>query len=343
MWQKLLGLGIALALAIAAPHAVELYQVEILIILAINLILVQSYRLVNTTGDWSLSHIVIMGTGAYGAALLSKLAGLPFWLTVPLGGAVAAICSFLIVFPLLRTVGFGFFIASFALGEFIRLIWIKFNNPFGGSRGMIGIPPAEIGPWDLSGMFSYYYVCLFVAFLSLLVMYRIDRSRIGDTFKAIHTDPDLCESVGIRVPRYRAMAFVVGNFFAGIAGALMAHHQGAIDPHNFEATLMVYLIIYVVVGGVLTFWGPILGVILMTIVFEATRFLEAWRPLIAGAILIFFLVVMPGGVEILIAPLARLMRRIPLLRKLVPPEPGELEQEIGYATEPGNTTGQDHA
>lgn len=318
MIQKLIGLALVLAVACAAPFTVSLYEVEILIMLLINIIMAQSYRLVNTTHDWSLSHVVIMGTGAYGAALLSKLAGVPFWLTVPLAGCVAGACSFLIVLPLLRTIGFGFFIASFALGEFIRLIWIKFNDPFGGSRGMIGIPGAKIGPWDLNGSIEYYFVCLVVTLFSVWVMFRIDRSRLGDTFKAIDTDSDLCESIGIKVPRYRAMAFVIGNFFAGVAGALMAHHQGAIDPHNFEATLMVYLIIYVVVGGVVTFWGPILGVIVMTVVFEMTRFLEAWRPFIAGAILIFFLVVMPGGLEILIAPIARLLRKVPGLAWLVP-------------------------
>ncbi len=325
MAQKLIGIGIILAISCAAPFVVDLYHVEILMILLVNIIMVQSYRLVNTTHDWSLSHVVIMGTGAYAAALLSKLAGLPFWLTVPLGGVVGAFCSLLIVLPMLRTIGFGFFIASFALGEFIRLIWIKFNDPFGGSRGMIGIPGAEIGPWDLSGSIPYYFVTLFVTLICLWAMFRIDRSRLGDTFKAIDADSELCECMGIRVPKYRALCFVTGNFFAGIAGALLAHHQGAIDPHSFEATIMVYLIIYIVVGGYTTFWGPILGVIVMTAVFESTRFLEAWRPFLAGIILIFFLVAMPGGLEILLAPIARMLRKLPGLAWLIP-EPEQSQE-----------------
>lgn len=286
-----------------------------------NLILAQSYRLVNTTGDWSLSHIVTMGVGAYSSALITKLLGWPFWLSLPLSGCVAAAIGFMIVFPLLRTVGFGFFIASFALGEFVRLIWVKFHNPFGGPRGLINIPPAEIGPFDISDMIVYYFFCLGIAVISIWIMYRIDRSHFGDTFKAIHTDPILCETVGIRVPRYRALAFVIGAFFAGLAGALMAHHQGAIDPHSFEATLMVYLIIFVVVGGVETFWGPMLGVIVMTIVFELSRPLEEWRPLIAGAILIFFLVVMPGGLEILLPKGAAILRKVSPFARLPPKTP----------------------
>lgn len=315
---KIIGLAIVAAIARSLPYMVELYQVEVLIILMFNLILAQSYRLVNTTGDWSLSHIVTMGVGAYASALLTKSLGWPFWLSLPFSGVVAGTIGFLIVFPLLRTIGFGFFIGSFALGEFVRLIWVKFHQPFGGPRGLINIPTAELGPLDLGEMIPYYYFCLMVAAISIWIMYRIDRSHIGDLFKAIHTDATLCETVGIRVPRYRAMAFVIGAFFAGIAGALMAHHQGAIDPHSFEATLMVYLIIYVVVGGVETFWGPILGVIVMTFVFELARPLEEWRPLIAGCVLIFFLVVMPGGLEILLPRFTAMLRKVPGVGRLLP-------------------------
>ena len=125
MGMKLPGLVVVALVACTMPFIVELYQVEVLIILMFNLILAQSYRLVNTTGDWSLSHIVTMGVGAYASALITKLLGWPFWLSLPLSGCVAAAIGFMIVFPLLRTVGFGFFIGSFALGEFVRLIWVK--------------------------------------------------------------------------------------------------------------------------------------------------------------------------------------------------------------------------
>jgi branched-chain amino acid transport system permease protein len=131
-------------------------------------------------------------------------------------------------------------------------------------------------------------------------MYRIDRSRIGDAFKAIHTDDLLAECVGIDVPRYRTLAFATGSFFAGVAGAVLAHRLSAIDPHVFDITTMVYLIIWVVVGGTVTFSGPIIGVAVMTMVFEWSRPLLEWRPLLFGAILILFLIFLPGGIESLI-------------------------------------------
>jgi branched-chain amino acid transport system permease protein len=137
-------------------------------------------------------------------------------------------------------------------------------------------------------------------------MYRIDRSRIGDTFKSIYEDDILAASIGIRVGRYRSLAFVLGSFFAGIAGALMAHRLNAIDPHIFGLDEMVYLLVWVVAGGTATFAGPIIGVAVMSFLFEWTRPLLEWRPLFFGAILIGFLIFMPGGLESLIPKFTRL-------------------------------------
>lgn len=299
----------ALAFACVLPFMVGAYTVDVLTIFLINLVLAMSYRLLTTTGDWSLSHIVLMGSGAYATALLAKLFGLPFWISAPLAGFVAAFVGLCMIYPLLRTKGFGFFIASFALGELLRLVWIKFKDPFGGPRGMIDIPYPELGGIDFSDVIPYYFLVLIVAIVCLAVMYRLDRSRIGDAWKAVHWDDALSECAGINVARYRVLAFTTSAFFAGIAGALLAHRLGAIDPKNFDVTTMVYLIIWVVVGGTATFWGPIIGLTVMTLIFEWTRPLLEWRPLLFGAILILVLIFLPGGIESLIPRLAPLARK----------------------------------
>lgn len=293
-------LAVAL-LAVAAPWLVGEYYLEILILFLINLLLASSYRQVTTTGDWSLNHIVLMGVGAYATALSAKLLGWPFWLTMPLAAVAAATIGAIMIYPLLRTRGFGFFIASFAIGEFVRLIWVKFHNPFGGPRGMINIPAPELGDIDFFFATPYYYLTLGVVAVCLWVLYRIERAPlVGDVMKAIYMDEELARSVGVKVNRYRTMGFITGSFFAGVAGALLAHRLGAIDPKNFDINTMVYLVIWVVVGGTRTYWGPFLGVIVMTIIFEASRPLLEWRPLLFGGILIFFLVFMPGGLESLL-------------------------------------------
>jgi branched-chain amino acid transport system permease protein len=307
----ILGLGVLLASLCIAPFVIGEYNVEILILFLINIMLATSYRLVTTTGDWSLCHVLLMGAGAYASALMAKYFGWPFWMTAPLAGVAAGVVGLGFVYPLLRTKGFGFFIASFAVGEFLRLIWIKIHNPFGGPRGMINIPyVGELGPIDFYNAIPYYFLTLVITLACVFIMFRIDRSRIGNAFKAVHTDDLLAECVGIRVGRYRSIAFVIGSFFAGISGALLAHRLNAIDPHIFDINTMVYLIIWVVVGGTVTFAGPIIGVAFITIVFEWTRPLLAWRPLLFGAILIGFLIFLPGGLESLHPKFSTLFQKL---------------------------------
>jgi branched-chain amino acid transport system permease protein len=307
----IVGLVVLLAIMCILPFSVKEYYVEILILFLINVILATSYRLVTTTGDWSLSHVVLMGSGAYASALMAKYFGWPFWLTAPLAAITAGLVGLAFIYPLLRTKGFGFFIASFAIGEFLRLIWIKIHNPFGGPRGMIDIPyVGALGAIDFFDAIPYYFLALGITAVSVWIMYRIDGSRIGDTYKAIHTDDLLSECVGIRVPRYRTQAFVVGASFAGLGGALLAHRLTAIDPHNFDITTMVYLIIWVVVGGTATFAGPIIGVAVITLVFEWARPLLEWRPFLFGAILVVFLIFLPGGIESLLPEFLSFFRRV---------------------------------
>ncbi len=300
-----------LALLSVLPFELRAYHREITIIFFINLIMVTSYRLITTTGDWSFAHVVLMGAGAYGAALIAKHAGLPFGVVVPMAGITAAIVGLAFIVPLLRTAGFGFFIASFALGELVRLIWVKVRFPFGGTRGIINIPSPEILGLKLGPSITFYFTCLIVMLIAVLIMYRLDRSRIGNAWKSIHSDQMLAECVGINVARYRTLAFTTGAFFAGIAGALLAYRMGAIDPRNFDLTQMVYLIIWVVVGGTVTFWGPVIGLIVVTIAFEWTRPLLEWRPLMFGAILIFFLIFLPGGIESLLPKIGPTLRKPP--------------------------------
>jgi len=300
---------IVIALFVFAPNYVSAYRLELLTIFLANVILAQSYRLMTTTGDWTLCHYILMGMGAYTTAILAKFYGVPFYLSIPLAAVATVAVSFLMALPLSRTIGFAFFIGSFALGEFVRHVWEKMKFPFGGSRGLSDIPRpkmGEAGDWyyvnfsSLMDITNLYYLILVFAVFALILLYRLDTSRFGNAWKSIYADSELCESIGINVTRYRILIFCVAGFFASIAGSILAYTWGAIDPDNFGMIEMVYLIIWVVVGGVKTYWGPLIGVFSMSLIFELTRPLDEWRPLIFGVILIASLVFMPGGLEVLI-------------------------------------------
>jgi len=315
-FRKIAGIVGVITLLCVLPFFLREFHVHLAIRLFINLILTVSFYLILTTGEVSLAHVVMMGAGAYGSALLTTDLGWPVWVAIPMAGLIAAGTGRLIHFPLVRMTGFGFFIGSYAAGEAIRLMWMRVRTPFGGVRGLINIPPPEmplvagLPAIDFRQAIPYYFLTMGIMLASLYAMYRIDKSRIGMAFRVIHTDPPLADSIGINVNRYRTLAFVIACFFAGIAGALLAHNIRAIDPYDFSMTEMIYLLIWAIVGGITTFWGPVIGVTTMTAVFEGARPLVAWRPLLFGAILIAFLLFMPTGLEGVPARGRTLFRRL---------------------------------
>jgi branched-chain amino acid transport system permease protein len=300
---RLIGFVLLGAVLIALPHFLSFSQQELLVLLVINVLLFCSYRLLTLTGEWSLAHAVIMGVGAYASALFAKELNVPVPLAMLLGASTAALVAFLLSFPLFRMKGFYFLIASFAAGEVIRLSW-KWSDLtflFGGPKGIKRIPPfPDFLTIDFYEPVNYYYLCVIVVAFSLLILYRVEKSRIGLTFHAIHWQDKLAESVGVNTFRYRMMAFIISSFFAGLAGALYAHYVGAVAPNRFSVEEMVYILIWAIVGGTATFYGPIIGVVTLTVLNEIVLRglgVDEMRPMFYGAVLIIAILFMPNGLE----------------------------------------------
>jgi branched-chain amino acid transport system permease protein len=299
---------LALAAFIALPHGLSFSQQEILVFLVINILLVSSYRLLTLTGEWSLGHVVIMGVGAYASALYTKELGLHVPVAILLGGLTAALVAVVLSFPLFRMKGFYFLIGSFAAGEIIRLLWKRFRDPFGGAKGIKGIDPMpdfSLGfyQFDFFEPVSYYYFAGAVVAACLWILWRIEKSPVGLTFHAVHWQDKLAEASGVNLRAYRTLAFAIASGFAGISGALLAHYVGTINPNSFDVEVMVFVLTWAIVGGTATFYGPILGCVVLTILNEIVlRELgfEQMRPLIYGAILIASILFLPDGLESLV-------------------------------------------
>jgi branched-chain amino acid transport system permease protein len=301
------------ALLVALPHVLSFSQQEILVFLTINVLLVASYRLLTLTGEWSLGHVVIMGVGAYASALLSKRLGVYVPVSMLLGSLTAAVVAYVLSFPLFRMKGFYFLIGSFAAGEIIRLLWKRFREPFGGAKGLKrieGMPNIDAGfyQFDFFEPVSYYYFSLAVVAVCLMIMWRIERSPVGLTFHAVHWQDKLAEASGINVRYYRTLAFVLASGFAGLSGALLAHYIGTINPNSFDVEQMIFVLSWAIVGGTATFYGPIIGCIVLTILNEIVLRelgLEQMRPLVYGFILILSVLFLPKGLESLVPKLAQ--------------------------------------
>ena len=314
-WAAIAGLYVLL---IVLPHLLSFSQKEVAVFLVINVLVVVSYRLLTLTGEWSLAHVVLVGVGGYASALLAKRLGVPVPLAMPLGAVVAALTAYVLSFPLFRMKAFYFLIGSFAAGEIIRLCWKRFRDPFGGPKGLKlipAVPDIEFGGFTVAFFepVNYYYLCLIVVTVSLVVLHRLERSRIGLTFHAIHWQDRLAESVGIDARGYRTLALVISAFFAGLAGALLAHYLGTVNPSQFDVEAMVYVLVWVIVGGTTTIWGPILGVTVLTVINEIVLRelgLDQARPLIYGAVLIAAILFLPDGIESLGPKLKRAALRM---------------------------------
>ncbi len=294
---RTIGIAVILIALCVLPHYLKFHHQDFLIFLTINVLVVVSYRLVTLTGEWSLIHAVMMGVGAYTSALLTKQADFSFWLALPLSGGVAAAVAALLCFPLFRMTQFYFLIGSFAAGEAIRLCWIHFIKPFGGTGGINAIPSPELGDIDFLEPIPYFYLTLLIVTVCLYLLYRIEQSRVGLTLRAVHWKAPLAESVGVNTWKYRSLAFVVGSAFVGIAGSLKVHYLGTVTPNQFSIGFMVFILIWVIVGGYSTFYGAIIGAVVLSILDESFRTFNELRPAIYGLILIVAILYLPSGLE----------------------------------------------
>lgn len=275
------------------------YVVHILIMVGISIILCASLRLVLVTGIWNLGQIAFYAIGAYTLTLLMVYYDVSFWLSLPLAGIAAAVVSLGFGYLTIRIKGLYFVMLTLAFVEMIRLTIIAV--PFLGAQRVMNIPPPNpiIIPYLLRVEFisktPYYYLVLALVVITLAVLYLIDRSRMGDILKSIAASEPLCQSVGINTTRYKVLAFVICSFFAGIAGGFYAPYIGLIAPGSFTSWASIMVFLALVVGGVGSFWGPVIGASLMTALPEVLRGAVMYEPLISAATLILILFFLPGG------------------------------------------------
>ena len=156
----------------------------------------------------------------------------------------------------------------------------------------------------------YYFFALIVGIVCLVVMYRIEHSRFGFVFHAVHHKDLLAQSVGVDTRRYRTIAFVTASFFAGIAGAMVAHYVTAINPGLFGLPRMLNVLVWVLVGGLGSFAGPIIGVTVLSIADESFRGFKELRPAIYGLTLIVTMIFLPDGLVSLPAKIMQWVNRL---------------------------------
>jgi len=275
------------------PLLLNDYWIHVVMLMLLYGILAVSIRQMLVLGQVSFAHPAFMAIGAYTSTMLVMNWGFSFWLTIFLAGAMAAIFAFLLGLPVLRLTGPYFFLATFAFLEVVRMILTHYYEPFGGPMGIYHIPPPDpIGPINFSSISHFYYLILAVFIVTLLAFYSLEKSRFGKSWHAIGQSHMLAESLGVNVMGYRVLAFVIACFFAGVAGACFAHYMTHMSPMEFGLVLSVDCIVWAVVGGIGSVFGPAVGAAVLTLIpqlFKATAEYEAGFSAVVFMVIILFL------------------------------------------------------
>ncbi len=302
MIAKLRWIGlIALALLFPFLCSFDKYMLHIAITISLNVALATSMWLIWTLGLISFAHAGFMGIGAYTSALLLTKLGIPMWGGLIAGGLMSAAFALLIGIPLMRTRAVYFFMASWAVGEVIKRNFAYFRDFFGGWNGVFDIKPPTLsmGPVqiDFADRLAFYYLALLIVGMIVTSIYRINKSRTGMILWAIHEQETLAQHIGINVPRQKVITFVIACFFAGVTGALYAHYQTYINPKSFDIWKSEFALVHMIVGGLTTVGGPVVGAISLTILDETLRAAGHFRVISFGVLLIAVVLLLPGGLE----------------------------------------------
>jgi len=279
------------------------YLIHILIISGIYIILSLSLNLiVGFTGLAALGHIAFACVGAYTSSLLALNLGVSPWIGLIIGAIFASVLGAIVSFPSLRLKGDYLAIATFGLGVIVYSIaknWVGLTR---GPMGLPGIPAFKIFGYEINSVWAYLVLVLIFVVITYVVIRNITKSPFGRILTAVREDEIATEAIGKNVNKYKLIVFVVGAFFAGIAGSLYAHYITFIDPSSFTIMESIAVLLMVVFGGMASLGGSFIGASVLIIFPELLRFLgmpssvaAPLRQMIYGLLLIILMIWRPQG------------------------------------------------
>ncbi|MQR01722.1 branched-chain amino acid ABC transporter permease [Glaciimonas soli] len=252
--------------------------------IGVNAMLALSIYVTLSCGLLSLANAAFMGIGAYTAALISMNTSLPFPIALAAGGALPALVALIIGIPTLRLSGVYLAMATLGFGEVVRVVLLNMDIT-GGPLGLNGIPPIT----------EWWHIVLLLG-VTLYVLARIRRSKIGRAFEAIKEDEIAARLMGVNVSGYKLLAFVIGATIAGVAGGLNAHYTFTIGPANYGFEPAVELLTMTVFGGISSLIGPVIGATFLTLLPEVLREFNDYRLAANGIILVLVILYLPKGI-----------------------------------------------
>src|SRR5262245_19082958 len=281
------------ALALLVPLLGD-YYIHVFALVLINIILAASLRPSLNCGQLNIGHSAFMCLGAYTSALLAKHYALPFELTLLAGALLAHGAGRVVGYPALRLRGVYFAMVTVAFVEVIRLIaaiWVPLTR---GNSGLSGIPKPNLLGITLASKPSQYYLAVGLTAITLFVLWRLERSRVGLTWRSIGLADNLAQSLGVNIAAHKLLAFAVGGFFAGVAGAFYAAFIRFLFPPEFGFLMATNILVYTFVGGRGHFVGPIVGATFLSLL-SVPFWGSAYETIFFSIAMLLTILFLPGG------------------------------------------------
>ncbi len=309
-------LAIIVLFAVILPVSLHEYYLSIINLSLIAIVGALGLNiLVGYTGQISVGHAAFMSVGAYMAANLAVKLGLPFWITLPAGGLMAALVGAIVGIPSLRIKGLYLAIATLA-GQLI-IEWIINHTPAisGGAQASIQVPRPTLWGYELRSQGQLYFFLLFFAALAIVATLNLIRSRIGRAFVAIRDQDIAAEIIGINIYRYKLLSFAISSFYAGVCGVLYTYYLGIANYEQFQIVVSIDYLAMIIIGGPGSVLGSVLGAVFVTMLpivlrlameplaglffspGEMSSVIASTRLVLFGGLIIFFLVVEPEGLN----------------------------------------------
>jgi branched-chain amino acid transport system permease protein len=281
---------------IILPVFLNNYYMDVLTLAGLYAVLAMGLNIsVGLAGLLDLGYIAFYAIGAYTYALLSTKLGISFWLALPAGGLFAAGIGFILGIITLRLRGDYLAIVTLGFIHIVHLVLNNWDSLTGGPNGILGIARPSIASFKFTQPIHFYYLILAIAVLTAAVINRLNNSRIGRAWIAMREDEVAAEAMGIDTTRMKCLAFSLGAFWAGIAGVFFAGKFAFVSPESFTFFESVLVLAMVVLGGMGSIPGAILGAMIIIILPEVLRGFAAYRMLIFGASLVAMMVFRPQG------------------------------------------------
>ncbi|MGA2403990.1 MAG: branched-chain amino acid ABC transporter permease [Syntrophobacteraceae bacterium] len=288
---------IVIAAALAAGFGLSSpYLLQLLTFIGINTILALGLNmLMGYGGQISLGHAAFFGLGAYTTGVLTVHYHWSPWVALAAAIILTAFAAFLIALPLLQLSGFYLGMGTLGFGMIAYVVFRQWSALTGGDSGLVGIPSLYLGTVSLSSSRNYLLLVWAVAALFIFLCERLIDSRIGRALKAVHDSELTASSMGIDTGRLKVHIFVLSALMAAIAGFLYAHFVSFISPGTFDFIFSVRIVTMVVIGGMASIWGSLLGAAVLTLLPEMLGVFAEYEMIVYGLVLIVIMIVLPQG------------------------------------------------